>query len=196
MRGAAGQGQPNAVLAMAPGKVARSRARTVSWLPIPPSIVCSVAQMASSCPSAYVAHAEGGMMRMAWQRTKTLATRRFVDLEASASGQGTTALNATFPFAPDRRPAPQSPARQRHAVLACSRTSHFFSRTHVASGLGSCRSRPPPLSIRSACRYVVRHDTFGCSVHPHTEPHARRNAAPGQRPMVRPCATQRWFSTF
>ena len=48
--------------------------------------------------------------------------------------------------------------------------------------LGSCRSNPPPLSIRSACRYVASRDTFGCGVHPRTGPHARNAAPPSLAP--------------
>ena len=48
------------------------------------------------------------------------------------------------------------------------RTSHFFSRTRVACGLGSGRSRPPPLSVRSGRWYVACSNSFGRSLHPCT----------------------------
>ena len=68
--------------------------------------------------------------------------------------------------------------KPRLAATCRSRTSHFNSRTRATSGLGSGRSRHPPLSVRSACRYVACGNSFGRSVQPCTRPDARRNEAP------------------
>ena len=57
----------------------------------------------------------------------------------------------------------------RLAATRRSRTSHFLSRTRVTSSLGSGRSRPPPLSVRSARWYVACGNSFGRSVHPCTD---------------------------
>ena len=71
-----------------------------------------------------------------------------------------------------------NPSWQRHAVLALHTSFRERVLLPALACLGSGRSRPPSLSVRSARWYVACGNSFGRSLHPCARPHARRNEAP------------------